>query len=100
MIEVKKEGVLLKKTKADFENEGVLNPAAFREGDYVHLFYRKEKFRPATWHQATVLLNFSYRIILFFKISILGFDEDLYSHLYHVKESGIYFCWLIHRCRN
>ncbi len=40
MVEVKKEGVLLNKTSLDFENEGVLNPAAIREGDYVHLFYR------------------------------------------------------------
>lgn len=40
MVEVKKEGVLLKKTLLEFENEGVLNPAAIREGEYVHLFYR------------------------------------------------------------
>lgn len=40
MIEVKKEGVLLMKTELEFENEGVLNPAALREGDSVHIFYR------------------------------------------------------------
>jgi Predicted glycosylase len=40
MIEIKKEGVLLQKTTLGFENEGVLNPAVIREGDYVHLFYR------------------------------------------------------------
>jgi beta-1,2-mannobiose phosphorylase / 1,2-beta-oligomannan phosphorylase len=40
MVEVKKEGILLKKTTLDFENEGVLNPAAIREGEYVHLYYR------------------------------------------------------------
>lgn len=40
MVEVKKEGILLRKTTLDFENEGVLNPAAIREGDHVHLFYR------------------------------------------------------------
>ena len=40
MTEVKKEGILLKKTDLDFENEGVLNPAVIREGDSVHLFYR------------------------------------------------------------
>lgn len=40
MIEVKKEGILLSKTSFGFENEGVLNPATIREGDYVHLFYR------------------------------------------------------------
>ena len=40
MIQVKKEGLLLEKTIIPFENEGVLNPAAIREGDFVHLFYR------------------------------------------------------------
>ena len=40
MIEVKKEGILLQKTSNGFENEGVLNPAAIRDGDFVHLFYR------------------------------------------------------------
>ena len=40
MIEVKREGIILKKTDLEFENEGVLNPAVIREGDSVHLFYR------------------------------------------------------------
>ena len=40
MLEVKKEGILLEKTTLGFENEGVLNPAAIKEGDTVHLFYR------------------------------------------------------------
>lgn len=40
MIEVNKEGILLSKTELEFENEGVLNPAAIREGDNVHIFYR------------------------------------------------------------
>lgn len=40
MIEVKKEGILLKKTQLEFENEGVLNPAVIRIGDFVHVFYR------------------------------------------------------------
>jgi beta-1,2-mannobiose phosphorylase / 1,2-beta-oligomannan phosphorylase len=40
MINVKKEGILLSKTALGFENDGVLNPAAIREGDTVHLFYR------------------------------------------------------------
>lgn len=40
MIEVKKEGILISKTDLEFENEGVLNPAAIREGENVHLFYR------------------------------------------------------------
>lgn len=40
MIAIKKEGLVLCKTALDFENEGVLNPAAIREGEFVHLFYR------------------------------------------------------------
>jgi predicted GH43/DUF377 family glycosyl hydrolase len=40
MIEVKKEGILLKKTTLRFESEGVLNPAVIRENDCTHLFYR------------------------------------------------------------
>ncbi|MGD0581460.1 MAG: pesticidal protein Cry7Aa [Bacteroidales bacterium] len=40
MIKVKKEGIILKRTNLEFENEGVLNPAVIREGDSVHLFYR------------------------------------------------------------
>lgn len=40
MIEVKKDGILLKKTTLGFENEGVLNPAVISEGDCIHLFYR------------------------------------------------------------
>jgi hypothetical protein len=38
MIGVKKEGIILTKTDLEFENEGVLNPAAIPEGDSVHLF--------------------------------------------------------------
>ena len=40
MIQVKKHGKILEKTDLLFENEGVLNPAAIREGDFVHMFYR------------------------------------------------------------
>lgn len=40
MIEIKREGILLNKTTLNFENEGVLNPAVFRVGDDVHIFYR------------------------------------------------------------
>jgi beta-1,2-mannobiose phosphorylase / 1,2-beta-oligomannan phosphorylase len=40
MIEVKKEGILLKKTHLEFENEGVLNPAVMQKDKTVHLFYR------------------------------------------------------------
>jgi beta-1,2-mannobiose phosphorylase / 1,2-beta-oligomannan phosphorylase len=40
MIEVKKEGILLEKTHLEFENEGVLNPGVYQQGDVVHLYYR------------------------------------------------------------
>lgn len=40
MIEVKKEGILLKKTTLGFENEAVLNPAVISEGGNIYLFYR------------------------------------------------------------
>src|ERR1700744_1351191 len=40
MVTVKKEGVLLRTTDLEFENEGVLNPATYRDGDTIHLFYR------------------------------------------------------------
>jgi len=40
MIKINKEGILLSKTDLEFENEGVLNPAAIRIDEDVHLFYR------------------------------------------------------------
>lgn len=40
MITVQKEGIILEKTQWVFEHEGVLNPAAIREGQFVHLLYR------------------------------------------------------------
>jgi beta-1,2-mannobiose phosphorylase / 1,2-beta-oligomannan phosphorylase len=40
MVKVKKEGIILEKTAHPFEDEGVFNPAAIREGDHVHIFYR------------------------------------------------------------
>lgn len=40
MVEVKKEGIILKCSDLDFENEGVLNPAVMQDGDKIHLFYR------------------------------------------------------------
>lgn len=40
MLNVIKEGIIIEKTTLDFENEGVLNPAAIKEGEFVHLFYR------------------------------------------------------------
>ncbi|MFH0819923.1 MAG: pesticidal protein Cry7Aa [bacterium] len=40
MLKVKKIKVLLEPTNLPFEAKAVLNPATFRDGKYVHLFYR------------------------------------------------------------
>ncbi len=40
MIHVTKHGILLEKTKYSFEQEGVLNPAAIKVDNIIHLFYR------------------------------------------------------------
>jgi len=40
VIQVDKLGILLHKTKHQFECEGVLNPAVIKVGDKIHLFYR------------------------------------------------------------
>ena len=40
MIQITKEGILLKKTKLSFENDSVLNPAIMQEGNIVHMLYR------------------------------------------------------------
>jgi len=40
MIDVKKEGVVLRKTELAFEDESVLNPAVVMEQDIIHFFYR------------------------------------------------------------
>lgn len=40
MIQIRKEGVILKKTELGFENEGVLNPGILDEGRHIHIFYR------------------------------------------------------------
>jgi beta-1,2-mannobiose phosphorylase / 1,2-beta-oligomannan phosphorylase len=40
MLEVQKNGILLKSSEHRFESSGVLNPAAIRVGDKVYLFYR------------------------------------------------------------
>jgi predicted GH43/DUF377 family glycosyl hydrolase len=42
-MQIRKEGIIIEKTDLEFENEGVLNPAAIKEGDSVHLFYRAVK---------------------------------------------------------
>lgn len=43
MIKVKKEGVILKKTKLSFENDSVLNPGIMQEGTTIHMLYRAVK---------------------------------------------------------
>lgn len=40
MIDVKREGILLTKTDLAFENEAVLNPAVYQDGNTLHLLYR------------------------------------------------------------
>ena len=40
MVKVKKEGIVLRPTKLEFENDGVLNPACIKVGNNVHMFYR------------------------------------------------------------
>jgi len=40
MIEIKKEGIILKPSELKFENCGVLNPGCIRIGNEVHMFYR------------------------------------------------------------
>ena len=40
MIQIQKEGVILRKTDLDFESQGVLNPAIIKEGERVYMFYR------------------------------------------------------------
>jgi predicted GH43/DUF377 family glycosyl hydrolase len=40
MIEVKKHGIVLKKTDLAFENDSVLNPAVMQEGTKIHMLYR------------------------------------------------------------
>jgi len=40
MIEVKKSGVILEKTKLGFENDSVFNPGVINSGNDIHLLYR------------------------------------------------------------
>ncbi len=40
MLNVKKHGIILEKTDNGFENEAVLNPGIFQEGNTVRMFYR------------------------------------------------------------
>ena len=43
MLKLKKEGIILRPTKLEFENAGVLNPACIKVGNNVHMFYRAVK---------------------------------------------------------
>ena len=43
MLKLKKEGIILRPTKLEFENDGVLNPACIKVGNNVHMFYRAVK---------------------------------------------------------
>jgi|GEM_PF-3225545 len=54
MINVKKEGILLKKTELEFENEGVLNPAAIREG-ILFIFFTEQSGKVTTLLLAIVI---------------------------------------------
>lgn len=38
MLTFKKEGLVLSKTFAAFESDGVLNPAVIQEGAVIHMF--------------------------------------------------------------
>jgi len=40
MLAIKKEGIILRPTKLEFECNGVLNPACIKVGNNVHMFYR------------------------------------------------------------
>ena len=40
MLKVKKLGVVLKHTSLPFENQAVLNPTCWQEGNFVHMLYR------------------------------------------------------------
>ncbi len=40
MIKIKREGILLEATELEFENQAVLNPTIYQEGNNLHFFYR------------------------------------------------------------
>jgi predicted GH43/DUF377 family glycosyl hydrolase len=40
MLQIKKEGIIVRSTGLGFEKEGVLNPAIVADGNKVHVFYR------------------------------------------------------------
>jgi predicted GH43/DUF377 family glycosyl hydrolase len=43
MIKIQNKGVILEKTKNEFENQAVLNPGCIKIGDTVHMLYRAVK---------------------------------------------------------
>ena len=43
MLTVKKEGIVLKKTNLTFENDSVLNPGVYQDGNTLHMLYRAVK---------------------------------------------------------
>jgi beta-1,2-mannobiose phosphorylase / 1,2-beta-oligomannan phosphorylase len=66
MIQVNKHGVILEKTNIEFENEGVLNPAAIIYENQIHLFYRAVRFGNHSTIGHCILdspLNIVYRMI-------------------------------------
>ena len=40
MVTVEKHGIILSPTDREFENNGVLNPGIYQDGDIVHILYR------------------------------------------------------------
>ncbi len=40
MLKIKDEGIILEKTRLEFENKAVLNPACIQTGEIIHMFYR------------------------------------------------------------
>ena len=40
MLQIRRHGILLEKTRNGFENEAVCNPAVIREGEFIYVFYR------------------------------------------------------------
>jgi predicted GH43/DUF377 family glycosyl hydrolase len=43
MLKIRREGILLEATKLEFENQAVLNPTIYQDGNILHLYYRAVK---------------------------------------------------------
>jgi len=94
MITVKKEGILLKKTNLEFENDGVLNPAIIREGDSVHIFYRavrKGNFSCIGYCRLDGPLNIAERWDKPFMVSECDFESQGVEDARIVKIDDIYY---------